>query len=62
MANITSVLKGKKTYIISILLVSISVVNLLVGDLSLQEFLRDPNLLVLLNGLGLAAMRNGIEG
>lgn len=50
-------LKGKKTYIVSTLLVLVSVVNFLAGDVSISEVLNDPNLLVLLNGFGLAALR-----
>lgn len=50
-------LKGYKTYIISFLLVLVSLVNLLTGDVSIQDVLNSPDLLVLLNGLGLAALR-----
>jgi|DEB0MinimDraft_4_1074332.scaffolds.fasta_scaffold39072_1 hypothetical protein len=53
-------LKGRKTYIVATLLVLVSLVNFLAGDASIQEFLSDPNLIVLLNGLGLAAIRNGV--
>ena len=54
-------LRGKKTYIIAALLVGVSIVELLTGGISLVEFLGDPDLLILLNGLGLAALRNGVE-
>jgi len=50
-------LKGKKTYIISTLLVLVALVNMLNGDISISQMLSDPNLLVLLNGLGLAGLR-----
>ena len=54
-------IKGYKTYLISALLVGVSIVELLTGGISLVEFLGDPDLLILLNGLGLAALRNGVE-
>ena len=58
--NIQAFLQGKKTYIIAVLLVLVSVVNILSGDMSPTELLSDPNLWVLLNGLGLAALRAGV--
>jgi len=54
-------LKGKKTYIVAMLLVLVSVVNFFAGDASLATLLSDPNLLVLLNGLGLGALRAGVS-
>ena len=52
-------LQGKKTYIVATLLVAVAVVNFLAGDAGLTDVLSDPNLLVLLNGLGLGALRAG---
>ena len=54
-------LKGKKTYIVAALLVLVSLVNFLSGDIPLNEFLAGADLLVLLNGAGLAALRAGIK-
>lgn len=53
-------LQGRKTYIVAFLLVLVSLLDLLTGDVALADFLGDPNLLVLLNGLGLAALRSGV--
>ena len=53
-------LKGKKSYVVSFLLMAVAVVNFLVGDASLSELLSDPNLLILLNGAGLGALRAGM--
>jgi len=54
-------LKGKKTYIVAALLVLVSLVEFLSGDIPLGEFLSGADLLVLLNGLGLATLRAGIK-
>lgn len=56
-----SFLKGYKTYIIAILLVLVAIVNILVGDLSMMEFLTDPSLLILLNGLGIGSLRAALK-
>jgi len=54
-------LKGKKTYLVSGLIVASSVIQLLVGDLSLIEFLSSEQLLILLGGLGLGSLRAGVK-
>lgn len=59
--KVKTTLQGRKTYIVSALLVLVAVVDLLTGDMSLVEFLNEPNLIVLLNGLGLAALRAGVS-
>lgn len=56
-----SFLQGYKTYIISGLLVLVSLVHLVNGEMTLVQFLNSPDLLVLLNGLGLAALRNSVQ-
>ncbi len=56
-----SFLSGKKTYIVAFLMVLVGIVNLAVGDLSLTSFLNSPDLLYVLNGLGIAALRAGIN-
>ena len=55
-------LRGKKTYLVSGLLVLVSIVNFVSGDMTLAELLSSGDLVVLLNGFGLAAMRKGISG
>jgi hypothetical protein len=50
-------LKGYKTYIVATLLVLVSLVHLATGDISIIEFIKSPDVLVLLNGLGLGALR-----
>lgn len=54
-------LKGRKTYIIAGLLVLASLVEVITGDMTVLQLLEDQNLLVLLNGLGLAALRAGVS-
>lgn len=54
-------IKGKKTYIIAALLVLVALVNVITGDTSIAEFLESPDLLVLLNGLGLATLRAAVN-
>jgi len=54
-------IKGYKSYIIATLLVLVSLINMLTGDLTIAQALQDPNLLILLNGLGVAALRNGLS-
>lgn len=56
-----SFIKGYKTYIIAFLMVLVAVVNFITGDLGLVEFLNSPDILVLLNGLGLGALRAGVS-
>lgn len=53
-------LKGRKTYIVAFLLVVISVLDVITGDMSVVDLVSDPNMIVLLNGLGLATLRAGI--
>lgn len=59
--KLESFLKGKKTYIVSFLLVVIALLDVITGDTSLVDFVSDPNLVVLLNGLGLASLRAGVS-
>jgi hypothetical protein len=53
-------LQGYKTYIIAALMVAIGAVKLFTGDIDLVTFLNSQELLLLLNGLGLATLRSGI--
>ena len=54
-------LYGKKTYIISGLMMLVALVELLTGGLSMVEFLSSPDLVLLLEGLGLSALRAGVS-
>jgi len=54
-------LKGYKTYIIATLLVLVALVHFATGDITLATFVSDPYVLVLLNGLGLGALRSAIS-
>ena len=58
MEKFTNAIKGKKTYIIAGLMALVAVVNLIAGDTTLVNLLQDPNVLVLFNGLGFAALRH----
>jgi len=61
MINIIDFLKGKKTYIIAVLLFLVSLENLLTGTQNLFQFLNDPNLILLLSALGLGSLRGAIS-
>lgn len=61
MKSIKDFLDGKKTYIISSLLVIVALVRLLDGDITISEFMNNSEFLVLLNGLGLGSLRAGVE-
>ena len=54
-------LKGKKTYLIAGNMVLIAIIQLLVGDISLVDFVSSPHLNTLLQGLGLASLRAGVS-
>jgi hypothetical protein len=53
-------MSGYKTYIIAALLVGVALVKLLSGDMDIEAFLNSPDLVYLLSGLGLAALRAGV--
>ncbi|MCF8719229.1 hypothetical protein [Nitrospina gracilis] len=53
-------LKGKKAYIVSVLMVLVALVNLITGDMGLVEFVASPHLQLLLEGLGLGAARAAV--
>jgi len=56
-----SFIKGYKSYIVAALLVVVALLDVLTGDMTLSVFLNSPELLILLNGVGLAALRHGME-
>lgn len=53
-------IRGYRTYIVAGLLVLVSLVHLISGDISFTQFLGSSDLLILLNGLGLGALRAGL--
>jgi len=53
-------LKGKKTYIVAVLLAAVSLVEFLTGGMTLTEFLSSDNLKTLLESAGLATLRAGV--
>lgn len=54
-------LTGKKTYIVAALLVLVSLVNFLTGDMTFIEFVTSPDMLILLNALGIGSIRHAIK-
>jgi len=54
-------LKGKKTYIIAGLMVSVSLIHLFYGDIGFAEFATSEHLNTLLEGVGLGTLRAGIS-
>ncbi len=54
-------LNGKKTYIISFLMILTSLIHLLTGDLTLKEFLNGEELINLLEAMGLSTLRIGVS-
>ena len=53
-------LDGRKTYIVSALMVAAALVNALSGDMSWADFANSPDLWMLLNGLGLGFLRASV--
>ena len=54
-------LKGKKTYLVSILMLFVSSINLLTGNISFNEFIFSDSMTLLLEAMGLSALRSGIK-
>ena len=55
-------LQGKKTYLIAGLMVAVSLIHLLSGDMSLTEFAASEHVNTLLEGIGLGTLRAGVSG
>jgi hypothetical protein len=53
-------LKGKKTYIVSGLMVLVTLMQLLVGETTLQEFILSEHVTTLIEAVGLGTLRAGI--
>lgn len=53
-------LRGKKTYIIAGLMVMVSIIQLIAGDISIGGIFASPHFNTLLSGLGFGALRAGV--
>jgi hypothetical protein len=53
-------LKGKKTYIVCILMAVVSLMHLIAGDLTLIEFINGEQVMNLFEALGLTTLRAGV--
>ena len=53
-------LKGKKTYIVAVLMFLTSLTHLLTGEMSLVEFAASEHLNTLLEAIGLGTLRAGV--
>lgn len=60
MKKVIDFLKGKKTYIIAVLMAAVAVCHVLSGEMSLMDFLHSEALNNLLSAFGLATLRAGI--
>lgn len=54
-------LKGKKTYLIAGLMVLVSMLHLITGDMNLAEFVTSEHVNTLLEGIGLGTLRAGVS-
>ena len=54
-------LKGKRTYIVAGLMVAVAIINLITGETAMADLLVDPNIRMLLEGLGGGFLRAGME-
>ena len=54
-------LNGKKTYIVSILMLFVSSLNLITGDISLNKFVSSDSMTLLLESMGLSTLRAGVK-
>ena len=54
-------LNGKKTYIVSILMLFVSLLNLITVDITLNEFISSDSMMLLLEAMGLSSLRAGIK-
>ena len=53
-------LKGKKTYIVSILMATVTLLQLITGETTLQEFIMSEHVTTLIEAVGLGTLRVGI--
>ena len=54
-------LQGKKTYLIAGLMVLVSMLRLITGDMILAEFVTSDHVNTLLGGVGLGTLRAGVS-
>jgi len=54
------ILSGKKAHITAGLMVCIGIINLISGDLTLQQLIASPDLHLVLEGMGISTLRLGI--
>lgn len=59
--KIRNFLSGRKTYLVASLMVLISIVNIVSGDMSFSDLLKSEDIWVLLNGVGLGSLRAGVN-
>ena len=60
-ADLNELVEWQKTYIISFLVVFISLIHLFTGDLTLKEFLNGEQIINLLEAMGLSTLRIGVS-
>ncbi len=53
-------LKGKKTYIVSMLMATVTLLQLITGETTLQEFIMSEHVTTLIEAVGLGTLRAGI--
>jgi len=53
-------IRGKRTYIVSGLMVMVGIVNMVTGDMTVIQFFTSPDVSTLLSGLGLGTLRAGL--
>ena len=53
-------LKGKKTYIVSGLMATVTLIQLITGETTLQEFVMSEHVTTLIEAVGLGTLRAGI--
>lgn len=53
-------IKGKKTYIVSVLMIVVALVQTITGELSWSEFFSSDYIRMILEGFGLGFLRAGV--
>lgn len=53
-------LKGKKTYIVAALMATVTLLQLLTGETTLQEFIMSEHVTTLIEAMGLGTLRAGL--
>ena len=59
--KVADFVRGRKTYIVSGLLVVVGLVRLIAGEIDITAFLASQDLVIVLNGLGLGFLRAGVN-